>query len=193
MFLREKEIEVPTQEINLRNGEHRTEEFRAKNPLGQVPVLELDDGTYVSESISICRYLEERYPERPLLGTTPAERAHIDMWQRRMEFGLFIPAVEYGHHTQAFFAQRFRQFSDWGASNRDVIESTYDWLDQELGLRPYIYGETFTIADITGFNGVQLADLWGIGIQNRSNLAKWKERVGARKSALVVRYEPGTS
>src|SRR5215471_18563777 len=70
---------------------------------------------------------------------------HIDMWQRRMEFGLFIPAVEYGHHTQAFFAQRFRQFPDWGMSNRDVIESTYDRLEQELALRPFIYGETFTI------------------------------------------------
>ena len=193
MFMREKEIEVPTQEMNLRSGEHRTAEFRAKNPLGQVPVLELDDGTYVSESMSICRYLEEIYPERPLLGTTSAERAHIDMWQRRMEFGLFIPAVEYGHHTQAFFAQRFRQFPDWGMSNRDVIESTYDRLEQELALRPFIYGETFTIADITCFNGVQLADLWEIGIQNRSNLAKWRERVGTRKSAVVVQYEPMTT
>src|SRR5262249_387256 len=80
-FMREKEIEVPTQEMNLRSGEHRTAEFRAKNPLGQVPVLELDDGTYVSESMSICRYLEEIYPERPLLGTTSAERAHIEVCQ----------------------------------------------------------------------------------------------------------------
>jgi glutathione S-transferase len=193
MFILEKGIDVPQQEMSLRNGEHRTEEFRAKNPLGQVPVLELADGTYVSESVSICRYLEECYPEKPLFGTTPAERAHIDMWQRRMELRVFIPAVEYVHHTDPIFASRIRQFSDWGASNRDVIEATYDWLEQELSSRPFIYGESFTIADITGFNGVQLAEAWGIGIQNRGNLAKWRECINGRASARVVRYAPRAS
>ncbi|MBI3801495.1 MAG: glutathione S-transferase family protein [Deltaproteobacteria bacterium] len=193
MFILEKGIDVPIQEMSLQNGEHKTEEFRAKNPLGQVPLLELTDGTYVSESVSICRYLEECYPEKPLFGTTPAERAHIDMWQRRMELRVFIPAVEYGHHTHPFFAPRIKQFPDWGASNREVIEATYDWLEQELRSRPFIYGESFTIADITGFNGVQLAEVWGIGIQNRGNLAKWRDGINARESARVVRYAPRAS
>jgi len=114
IFLAEKGISIPYEEVPLHEAAHKTRAFRQKNPLGQVPVLELDDGTTLSESVSICRYLEELHPIPPLFGTTALERAQIDMWIRRIEFVLMQPIGAAWVNTHPIAAALGTQFKDYG-------------------------------------------------------------------------------
>lgn len=182
MYMHEKHIRIAMQIPETR------EALLSRNPLGQVPVLMLDDGTALAESVSICRYLEELYPTPRLLGGSPREKAITDMWQRRAEFRLFIPAVEYGHHTHRAFEGIFRQYPEWGHSNREVIEAMYGLLDTELDDRPFIAGARFSIADITAYCGIETARLWGIELPAHGRLREWHTQVANRPSATVVKF-----
>ena len=182
MFMHEKRIKIPVEMPKTR------EDLLACNPLGQIPVLMLDDGTALAESVSICRYLEELYPTPRLLGGSPREKAIIDMWQRRVEFRLFIPAVEYGHHTQRAFEGVFRQYPEWGESNRGVIESMFATLGNQLANRPFIAGVRFSIADITAYCGIETARFWGIDIPSGNRLLEWHTQVANRSSAAAVTF-----
>lgn len=184
IFLAEKGIQVPYEQVDLMQAANRTPEFRRKNPLGTVPVLELDDGTCIAESVAICRYFEELHPEPPLMGRNARERAVVEMWQRRMELELFIPIAQVFRNLHPFFAGRIEQVPQWGEVNRKWALQRLAWLDEELAQRPFIAGDHYTIADITALCGVDFGRIMDIRIQpEQKNLARWYAEVSARPSA----------
>lgn len=184
VFLAEKGIEVPYQEVDLVSAENRSAEFRKKNPLGVVPVLELDDGTYISESVAICRYFEELHPEPPLMGVDARDRAVVEMWQRRMELEMFIPIAQVFRNSHPFFKGRIAQVPEYGEACRKIAEQRLGWLDGVLADRPFIAGERYTIADVTALCGIDFGKVSDIRIQpEQKNLARWYESVKSRPSA----------
>ena len=189
IFAAVKKIELSEVEIDVRAGENRSAQFIAKNPLAQVPVLELDDGVCISESLSICRYLEESFPEPRLFGSTARHRAIVDMWCRRMEFRLYNAAVEYGHHVHPAFRDRVNQIPDFAAFNRDLLDQSYSLLDSELASRDYIAGDSISIADLTAYCGIELARLWRVAIpEEYESLRQWHEGISARPWSGIARY-----
>jgi glutathione S-transferase len=189
MFVEEKGLKIDVVDVDVAAGANRTADFLAKNPLGQVPVLELDDGTCICESMAICRYLNDTAEGDSLFGASTSDRALVEMWSRRAEFGVFIPAVEYGHHSQAFFADRFVQSTDIAELFRSRIEQSYQFLEQELATRDHLAGARFSIADVNAYCGVELARVWGIALpESHENLSGWYQRVAARPSAVSARY-----
>jgi len=177
-FLNVKGRAIEVVPVNVPAGESRTPEFLAINPLGQIPVLVLDDGTVLSESVAICRYLESVFPTPPLFGTGAVGAAVVEMWQRRMEFRLFTPAVEVGHHGAPELAHAFDQIPAFAELNRRVVAETYVWLDRELKMRPYVAGDAVSIADITALCGVDVARFWKVPLPNSCAQAEaWADRV----------------
>src|SRR5436190_15100841 len=132
MFLAEKGIEIPLERVPMRERAHKSPEFMAKNSLGQLPALELDDGTILAESVSICRYLESLHPEPPLFGRDALDRARVDMWIRRVEFQLMNPLGQFWRHAHPYTAALIKQHKEFGESNREHVERAYRWLDGEL-------------------------------------------------------------
>lgn len=184
IFLAEKGIELPETPVSLMKREHKSPEHRARNSLGQVPTLELDDGTCISETVSICRYFEETHPEPPLFGTTPVEKALVDMWVRRTEFTVMMPVGNFWRHAHPFTAKLLTQFKDFGESNRETYAGAQRWLDKELADRLYLVGDSFTVADICLLSTVDFADWIGLPLSDDAkNLRAWHERVSARPSA----------
>ncbi len=184
IFLAEKGITIPTIDIDMMKGENGTAEFLRMNPLGKLPVLELDDGTCISESIAICRYLEELHPEPDLFGASPAERAIVEMWNRRIEIEMAQPMSSQFEHLSPFFAGRVEQVPEYGAFARSRTLKTLGWLDAELATRPYMAGERYTIADITAQCAVLLGKNTGVPLPAElGNLARWWVAVSARPTA----------
>lgn len=146
MYIAEKGIQVPYETLKL-HKENRTREFRRKNPVGSLPVLELDDGTCIAESIAICRYLEELHPAPPLFGATAVERARVEMWTRRAELYLYMPIDLGGHFRNTGSPEAAVELEGW--ANRSVR-----FLDITLAERKFITGEKLTIADIFTFGAL---------------------------------------
>lgn len=191
IFIAEKGLEIPIEEVNLREREQERDTFLALNPAGLVPVLELDDGTCLSESIAICRYLEELYPEPPLLGSDPVERARVCAWNRRVEFeGMAAIAEALRNHSE-FFVDRalpgphpVAQIPE--LAKRGIARAGYffDTLEKHLAESAHVVGDAFTMADIsllvtTDFAGWVKVDARA----GRPNLARWYDSVSARPSA----------
>lgn len=186
IFIAEKGITVPFEQVDIVKADNRAPAFREKNPSGTVPVLELDDGTCISESVAICRYFEELHPEPPLMGVDARDRALVEMWQRRMELELLIPIAQVFRNSHPFFAGRIPQVAEWGEVNRKAAEQRLAQLDRELATRPFIAGERFTIADITALCGIDFGRVSKIRIQpEQTNLARWHAAVSARPSAAA--------
>ena len=186
MFLAEKGIDgITFEQVNVPEGEHRTDAFKAKNPSATVPLLELDDGAYIGETTAISRYFETAHPEPALMGRAPKEQAAIDMWQRRVEDGLMNAVGAYFHHaTPGLGKIELYQNKEWGEKNRERAIATMHWLDQELADRQFIAGERFSIADITALCGIDYARFCGIGIPAAyTNLQRWYDQVSSRPSA----------
>jgi glutathione S-transferase len=184
IFLAEKGIEVPYQEVDLAKAENRRPEFRKINPLATVPVLELDDGTHIAESVAICRYFEEVYPEPALLGVGAKQCAMVEMWQRRMEFVLLGPIADAFRLQHEFFKGRIRQCPEYAAIRKEDALERLQWLDSELADRRFIAGEQFTIADITAMVAIDFGRLSNIRIlPEQNNLARWHQEVSVRPSA----------
>ena len=183
-FLAEKGVEVPYEEVDIVNRVNRADEFRKKNPLSTVPVLELDDGTFISESVAICRYFEETHPQPPLFGTGTKDRALVEMWNRRMEFNLLQPIADAFRQRHEFFKGRIRQLHEYAEVQRLNAEDGLDWLDRELGNRRFIAGDRFSIADITAVVAIDFGRVSKITINpDQKNLARWHGEVSARPSA----------
>jgi glutathione S-transferase len=168
-------------------GEHKAPDFVAKNSRGQIPVLELDDGTTISESISICRYLDEIYPQPPLFGSNALERAMIDMWVRRIEFNVMAPVGLYWAHAHPYTARVVTQFKDFGESNRARWEAAARWLDKELYNQDFVAGSHFTIADIATLTTIDFATWIGLPIPIEcEKLLAWHASVSLRPSVKQV-------
>ena len=192
LFVAEKGIELPSRQVDLRNREHLSEAFLRLNPDGTVPVLELHDGTAISESVAICQYLEELHPEPPLMGLDPVDRAIVTMWQRRMEqHGLWAVAEAFRNE-----AGGFRDHALTGPRPSAQIPALaergrrrYGWfledLDIRLAERPFVAGERFTIADITALVAVDFARrALGIDVpETAASLRRWYAAVSARPGA----------
>ena len=185
IFLAEKGISVPTTELSIIKGEHKAAEFTAKYPQGQLPVLELDDGRVIGESVAICRYFEASHPERPLFGTGALPVAEIDMWIRRVEFTLMNPIGQIWAHTHPFTARVVvPQYTEFGESNRPKALAAMKRMDEALQGAPYLAGEVYSMADIILLTTVDFAAFIGVAMpQELGALADWHQRVSARPSA----------
>lgn len=184
VFLAEKGIEVPTVDVDIAKSENRQPDFLAKNPLGGVPILELDDGTIIAESTAICRYFEETKPEPPLMGLDARDRAIVEMWLRRIEFEVAFPIMQTFRNTHDFFKGRIPQVPEWGAVCKKRAIQQLAWLDGELSDRPFVAGDRYTIADITLLIGIDFGRVSEIRIDpEHKNLARWYGEVSSRPSA----------
>ena len=186
IFLAEKGIDLPETPVNLMKREHKSPEHRARNSLGQIPTLVLDDGTAISETVAICRYFEETTADPPLFGTTPVEKALVDMWIRRAEFVLMMPVGQFWRHAHPRTAALLTQYKDFGESNRETYGNALRWLDRELADKPYLAGETFSMADICALSTLDFANWIGLPVpEEHANVKAWHARVSARPSATA--------
>ncbi len=185
IFLAEKGIEVPVVPVDLGKAENRGEPFRQKNPMGRVPVLELDDGTFIAESVAICRYFEQLQPDPALMGgSDPEEAARIEMWQRRMELEIALPIMQVFRNTHPYFADRIDQYADYGEGQRSHATKRLEWLDRELADREFVAGDEYSIADITAQIGIDFGRVTKFKVTEETpNLLRWHQAVSARPSA----------
>ncbi|WP_046864708.1 glutathione S-transferase family protein [Microvirga massiliensis] len=185
IFLAEKGIEVPLVPIDLGRLEHKAPAFIAVNPLKRTPALELDDGTVLTESIAICRYFEELHPEPPLFGTGPLECAMVEMWQRRIEFGLLgTVAAVFRHLHPAMAEMEVPQVAAWGETNKPKVLEFLHFLDRHLADRTFVCGDTFSVADITGLVAIDFMKPARLAVpDDLSNVKRWHADISARPSA----------
>ena len=187
-FLAEKGVEIEREQVALLKGQHKTPEYRARVPNGRIPALELDDGTVICESIAICRYFESTHPEPPLFGGTPLEQAQVEMWQRMMEWELFLPmAMSYRHTHESAKVLENPQFTDFGDKQRAMTESRLRRLDKDLADRPFIAGDALSVADITAFCGLRFFRFMGYAPQDdQPNLSRWFAAMADRPGAQAA-------
>ena len=186
IYLAEKGLEVPFEHVDIVKRENREPAFLERNPLGGVPVLELDDGTCIAESVAICRYFEALHPEPPLFGTTPEEQATIEMWSRRVELNGMRPVgMVWIHGSPLTKAVNPHQIAEVAEQNRGLVHQFYAFLDRSLERREWLAGDAFTIADILALTTIDFASRFvelpydpGLG-----TLAAWHARASARPSA----------
>lgn len=187
MFMVEKGIDLATierVEIDLAAGENLSAEYRQMNPMGGVPVLELDDGRFLSESVAICRYFEGTHPEPPLMGVSAEEQATIEMWNRRMEMNLLLPVAMSFRHGSGFFADRETVCPDYGQASHDNAVRMFEFLDDHLSRSEYIAGDAFSIADITALTSVDFARVIKLRIgAEQPHLTRWYDKISSRGSA----------
>jgi glutathione S-transferase len=184
IFLAEKGISLATVEVDMAGGENTLPAYLAKNPLGKMPVLEFDDGTYLSESLAICRYFEGIQPTPPLFGVGAIQAARIEMWTRRMEIEVMRPIQDVFVNTSPFWSGKRQQFPDFGRHMHDVAVERMRWLDGELASRTYIAGESYSVADITAQTALLLGKNTGTPIPaDLNNLQRWFKLVTSRPSA----------
>ncbi len=187
VFLAEKGISVPLEPIDIMKGEHKTPEYTALNPLQRIPSLVLDDGTVISESIAICRYFEELQPEPRLFGRSPVECATVEMWQRRIEFELLGPvAATFRHLHPGAAALEVPQVAAWGEASRAKVEPFLRILDRHLADRPFLAGDGFSVADISGLIGLDFMRVPKIPIpEDLVHVRRWHAALAARPSAAA--------
>ncbi len=190
MFIHEKAITgIELVPVDLNAGEHKGAAYRALNPVATVPTLELPDGRCLSETRAICSYLEGLQPEPNLMGRDFAERAFIEMHDRRVEWYWLLPIANCVRHTHPGLAALERpQFADFGRSQGEKVRERARWLDEQLAAQPWMAGERFTIADITAFCALEFARglmKFNAGAEGFAHLQAWRERMAERESARV--------
>jgi len=172
--------------VPMRQGAHKSPEFKAKNSLGQVPVLELDDGATLSESIAICRYLEELHPAPALFGNDPWQRANIEMWMRRIEITLGNRIGAVWINTHKYTASLGTQYKDYGEAMRVRALEMMRWLDGEIAGRDFISSDQYSMADIVALTTIDFGGFIGIEMpDDLAHLRAWHSRVSARPSAVA--------
>jgi len=184
IFLAEKGIAVPIERVDLAALEHKSEAFTALNPLQRVPVLVLDDGTVITESIAICRYFEGLRPEPPLFGRGALEIALVEMWNRRVELNLYQAVSAVFRHTHPAMKDLETQVPEWGEANRPRVFDFLGLLDRELQDRMFVAGDHYTVADITALVAVDFMRPAKLIVPEEFvNLHRWNLQVGERPSA----------
>lgn len=187
VFLAEKGVEIEKVPVDMGQMGHKSAEVTELNPLQRLPVLVLDDGTALSESVAICRYIEELHPEPPLMGTDARDRAIVEMWNRRMELHfLAAVAAAFRHTHPAMKEWEVPQLPEWGEANRPKAIAFLEPLDAELADREFIAGERYTIADITGMIAFDFMKPARIERpEHLKNVMRWYQAVSSRPSARL--------
>lgn len=186
IFLAEKGIEVPIAPVDMGAMEHRGGEVSSRNPLQRLPVLELDDGTVICESVAICRYFEEIHPEPALFGQGAVGKAQVEMWQRRMEFNLLFPVAQaFRHIHPAMKEWEVPQIAEWGEANKPKAIEFLRLLDDELERREFV-ADDYSIADITGLVAMDFMKPARIVVpEELSNVTRWHRAMSGRPSAAA--------
>ncbi|MCC6777466.1 MAG: glutathione S-transferase [Hyphomicrobiales bacterium] len=187
IFLAEKGIKVPLEQVDLGTLQQKTDAFRAVNPLMRVPALVLDDGTVITESIAICRYFEVVQPDPPLFGRGALEIARIEMWNRRLELHLFTPVSHVFRNAHpAMKEMEVPQVPAWADANRPRITEFLAVLDRDLGDRPFVAGDTISVADITGLVALDFMKPAKLPVPDElANVKRWHAALAARPSAAA--------
>lgn len=184
MFAAEKGLALPVVEVDIAADETRAPAFLAINDVGETPVLELDDGTRLTESLAICRYLESLHPDPNLLGTTPLEQAQIEALVLQIMFRIYVPTTQAFRHTHRFWSGRLRQVPEYGALAREHALTDWQRWNARLANQTYIAGDRYTFADIVAYTTLEFGKPSGIRIApEQDHLARWHALIGARASA----------
>ena len=187
VFLAEKGIKIPAEQVDLGSLQQRSEAYTAINPMQRVPALVLDDGTVITESIAICRYFEALQPDPPLFGRGALDGALVEMWNRRAELHLFLPVSHIFRHLHPAMAQmESPQVPDWGEANKPRVMAFLQFLDGELKDRAFIAGAGYSVADITAMVAVDFMRVSKLAVpETLANLKRWHQAVTARPSAAA--------
>ena len=187
IFLAEKGISVPLVPVDMAALEHKKEAISSRNPLMRLPVLELDDGTILTETIAICRYFEELQPQPVLFGTGALGKAVVEMWQRRVEFNLFAAVANaFRHIHPAMKEWEIPQVPEWGEVNKPKAVDFMRILDRELASREFVAGDAFSVADITGLAALDFMKPARIAIpEELTNVLRWHQAIKSRPSAAA--------
>jgi len=191
IFIAEKGLEIPVVEVNLRERAQDDPEFRRRNPAATVPLLELDDGTCIGETLAICRYLEELHPDPALLGHDPVERAMVEWWNRRVEFeGMMAIAEALRNHSEFFVDRalpgpyRIPQVPELARRGVDRARQFFGMLEARLAEATHVAGEAYSMADISAFVTVEFASWVKLdALADHPSLAAWHERISERPAA----------
>lgn len=187
IFLAEKGVDIPTEQVDIGRQDQKGEAFTRLNPLQAAPVLVLDDGTAISESVAICRYIEELHPEPQLFGSDALSRAVIEMWNRRAEIAFQIPVqMAFRHAHPAMKALEIPQVPEIVEPMKARALAFLDIAEQQLGKNAFIAGDAFSIADITLLCAVDWMKPARIALPDHLvNVKRWRESVSARPSAAA--------
>ncbi len=187
IYLAEKGIEIPFEQVDIMKGGSRTPEFKSQlNAMGGVPVLELDDGSHISESVAICRYFEVGHPDPPLFGVTAEEQARVEMWTRRIELNFMVPVgMVWIHGSPLTKSVVKKQIPEMADQNRAIVEGYFKFLDGHLGENEFLAGPKFSIADIVALCTMDFAaKLNGLPhAAEQTHLDRWYQSVSSRPSA----------
>ena len=187
IFLAEKGINIPMEQVDIATHQHRADAYTAINPMQRLPALLIDDGTAIAESIAICRYFEGLDPDPPLFGRGSLECALVEMWNRRAELHLFLPVTAVFQHLHPFMKTLIDpQVPAWGEANKPRIAEFLTFLDGELKNRTYVAGENFSVADITALVAVDFMKVSKLSVPDGlAHLRRWHQAMSARPSAAA--------
>ncbi|HZC16291.1 MAG TPA: glutathione S-transferase family protein [Caulobacteraceae bacterium] len=188
MFIAEKGLDIPRVEVDLMGGENRKEPHLAKNPAGQLPVLELDSGQAICEIIPICEYIDETHPSPPLVGTTPEERAETRMWTRRIDLNICEPMANGFRFSNGLrlFENRVHCIPQAADDLKAIAAERLTWLDGLIEGRDFVVGDNISMADILLFGFIEFGAQVGQPLDPANkNLTAWRERMAARPSAAA--------
>lgn len=183
IFLKELGVELETVQLDVRAGENLNEEYLAKSITGKVPMLELDDGTCISETIAICRYIAEKKGDLTLFGKTPVEAGLVEMWQRIVELDGLYAGFQAFRNLSGVYSDRERCVKAWGVESKLRVQEFLPKLDKQLSSHQFIAGDKLSVADITGFLFVGIVCLKALEIDALSdypNITRWFEQVSQR-------------
>jgi glutathione S-transferase len=187
IFLAEKGIDVPLEPVDMAAMQHRSETVASRNPLRRLPVLELDDGTVICESIAICRYFEALHPEPSLFGRGALGVAMVEMWQRRLELNLFLAVGSaFRHLHPAMREWEVPQIAEWGEANKPKVLDFLDLLDRHLADNEFAAGDSYSVADITGLVAIDFMKPARIEVPEAlAHVRRWHAALRARPSAAA--------
>ena len=186
-FLSEKGIEIPLEQVDVIRGENREPAHLVRNPHGQTPALELDNGHYLNEITAICEYIEEIHPTPALIGSTPEERAETRMWTRRVDLNICEPLTNGFRYAEglALFRPRMVTIPEAADGLKRIARDRLQWLDGQMQGRRFLCGERFTLADIILYCFVDFGSKRGQTLDPAlANVTVWFERIAARPAAI---------
>lgn len=185
MYLAEKDIDMEYVPVDLAKGENLTGEYRRKDISAKVPVMELDDGSCIAESVAIQRYFEELHLEPPLFGRDPKEKALVEMWNRRADFNMMLSVGMCFQHTTGFFADRMKVFPEFGEENGKEVLAFFQVLDRHLADNRYLVGDYFSVADIGMLCSLDFGKVVNLrpDAKEHPNLKRWRDELNERPSA----------